>query len=72
MEILLIKGAKFVESSMKSQGFGSDLDAGERMQHERVHVPLHASPSVRHHLSSAAAADPADLLPLMHPSSAAV
>jgi hypothetical protein len=44
MEILLIKGAKFVESSMKSQGFGSDLDAGERMQHERVRAPSHAAP----------------------------
>jgi hypothetical protein len=36
MEILLIKGAKFVESNFKPHGMGGDLDAGEQMQHERV------------------------------------
>ena len=36
MEILLIKGAKFVESNFKPHGMGGNLDAGEQMQHERV------------------------------------
>ncbi len=39
MEILLIKGAKYVESSLHPPGSRSSLDVEEVVQHERVSAP---------------------------------